>query len=525
MKVEPPMASPNEKLASSLELLKERQAEHGNVLRSSDLSRTHRDRLRKNGFLSDVIQGWLIVTRPQDKPHESAFWHTSFWDFCRRYWHDRFGDEWCLSSEQSLLLHAESIHIPRQVIVWSPKGSGNNTKLPFDTSLYDLKKELPPKSDIVSKDDLFLVSVEAALVNVPEAFYRTYSTEAQIVLSGLKNVGPLLAKLLDGGHISAAGRIAGALRRMNRESEADTILKKMRATDYNVRERDPFADAAQVTTFQIGASPLAARINSAWDTHRETIIEFFPAEPGLPTDADQYLAAVDEIYVNDAYHSLSIEGYVVTEGLIQQVREGSFDPLGNAEHKRDVDALAASGYWNAFQAVRASIAQMLSDTPPGQVARQDHDTWYEELFRPSVTVGILQAGALAGYRNHSVYLRGSRHTPPRVEAIADGMDALFERLEYEDSAAVRAVLGHWLLGYIHPYPDGNGRMARFLMNAMLASGGYPWTVIDVNHRAAYMSALETASVGGDIAPFSKLIKDRMLWSRSLMGRGERSHRI
>ncbi|WP_366635422.1 Fic family protein [Aquisalimonas sp.] len=41
---------------------------------------------------------------------------------------------------------------------------------------------------------------------------------------------------------------------------------------------------------------------------------------------------------------------------------------------------------------------------------------------------------------------------------------------------MRAVLGHWLFGSIHPYPDGNGRMGRFTMNAMLASGGYPWTV-------------------------------------------------
>jgi len=41
---------------------------------------------------------------------------------------------------------------------------------------------------------------------------------------------------------------------------------------------------------------------------------------------------------------------------------------------------------------------------------------------------------------------------------------------------VRAVLGHWLFGYIHPYPDGNGRMARFLMNVVLASGGYSWTI-------------------------------------------------
>lgn len=518
------MVSPNEKLATSLELLKEQQAEHGNVLRSSEFSRTHRERLKKNGFLTDVILGWLIVTRPQDKSHDSTFWYTSFWDFCRRYCHERYGVEWCFSSEQSLLLHAESTHIPKQVIVWTPKGSGNNTALPFDTSLYDLRKDLPSKSDIVTKDGLFVLSVEAALINVPEAFYRSYVMEAQIVLSSLKNIGPLLVKLLNGGHVLAAGRIAGALRRVGRDSEADTILKKMKAADYDVRERDPFADVARVMPLEIGGSPLAARINAAWDTHRDAIMEIFSDEPGMPADREAYLAVIDDIYVNDAYHSLSIEGYSVTEELIEQVRQGNFDPLGNAEHRRDVDALAASGYWQAFQSVRASIEKILTEESAGQVTRQDHDSWYEELFRPSVTAGILKAGALAGYRNHPVYLRGSRHTPPRVEAIADGMATLFERLEKENSAAVRAVLGHWLFGYIHPYPDGNGRMARFLMNAMFASGGYSWTVIDVDHRADYMSALESASVGGDIVPFARMIEDRMKWSGTVSAKSAEAGR-
>jgi Fic family protein len=40
----------------------------------------------------------------------------------------------------------------------------------------------------------------------------------------------------------------------------------------------------------------------------------------------------------------------------------------------------------------------------------------------------------------------------------------------------------------------NGRMARFLMNLMLAAGGYPWTVLPVEERNQYVAALETASV-------------------------------
>src|SRR4051812_7410308 len=65
------------------------------------------------------------------------------------------------------------------------------------------------------------------------------------------------------------------------------------------------------------------------------------------------------------------------------------------------------------------------------------------------------------------------------------MPALFDLIEQEPEPGVRAVLGHWLFGYIHPYPDGNGRMARFMMNAMLASGGYPWTVIRVEDRDVF----------------------------------------
>jgi Fic family protein len=71
---------------------------------------------------------------------------------------------------------------------------------------------------------------------------------------------------------------------------------------------------------------------------------------------------------------------------------------------------------------------------------------------------------------------------------------LFELLASEPHPAVRAVLGHFFFVFIHPYIDRNGRIVRFLMNTMLASGCYPWIVIPVEEREGYMHCLEMASV-------------------------------
>jgi hypothetical protein len=50
------------------------------------------------------------------------------------------------------------------------------------------------------------------------------------------------------------------------------------------------------------------------------------------------------------------------------------------------------------------------------------------------------------------------------------------------------------------------------MNVMLAAGGYPWTVIRVEDRDAYLAALELASVESDIRPFADFLAERVRWS-------------
>src|SRR5208283_4377106 len=108
---------------------------------------------------------------------------------------------------------------------------------------------------------------------------------------------------------------------------------------------------------------------------------------------------------------------------------------------------------------KTSIAKIITGTNAGALVRTAHRDWYRELFQPSVAAGLVPATALAGYRNDAVFLRTSRYVPPRWEAVRDAMPALFDLLESKPEPSVRAVLGHWLFGYVHPYPDGNGRMA------------------------------------------------------------------
>ena len=150
--------------------------------------------------------------------------------------------------------------------------------------------------------------------------------------------------------------------------------------------------------------------------------------------------------------------------------------------------MAARGYWQATQKVRASLLKILNGNNAGKTADKDHGDWYRELFAPSVAVNILKASDLAGYRNGQVFISGSKHMPVNKDVVRDIMPAFFELLENETEAfqAVRAVLGHFIFVYIHPYMDGNGRIGRFLMNVMLASGGYPWTVILYNAKHIWM---------------------------------------
>jgi hypothetical protein len=395
--------------------------------------------------------------------------------------------------------------VPRQLLVRSPKARNKITTLPHDTSLLETRAALPEAGQIEEKDGLRLFSVPAGLVSCRSGFFRQNATDARAVLAMVRNASDVLALLLKGGHTTVAGRLVGAFRNIGRDRIADDIVKAMQTADYVIREKDPFEDTINLIIPAREQSPYVNRIRLMWQQMREPILKQFPAAPGRPSDLAAYLKAVDDIYVTDAYHSLSIEGYRVSPELIERVRSGEWDPDENEDDRKHRNAIAARGYWQAYQLVRESVRKVLEGDNPGTVGDDDHGDWYREMLGTSVIAGLLRTADLAGYRNNQVYIRNSMHVPPRHEAVRDCMPAFFGLLREEPEPSVRVVLGHFVFVYIHPYMDGNGRMGRFLMNVMLAGGGYPWTVIPLEKRDDYMAALESASVKQDIAPFVMLL--------------------
>ncbi|MFC4233356.1 Fic family protein [Parasediminibacterium paludis] len=510
------MATPAEKLAAALDVLKQLQDKGIVAIKAAELSRTIRERLVDNGFIKEVYKGWYMAAPPNEAKGDSTSWYTSYWDFCAQHLEDKYGKEWCISPEQSLLIHGGNWTVPQQLIVKSPAATNFKTDLPFGTSLFHIKALLPAGAEMVESNGIRMLSLPSALIQASPNTFTQNPIDTRTALSMVRDASEILTPLLDGGQSVVAGRMAGAFRNIGQNRIADTILKTMERADFKVREIDPFDSKLPVPLSGRDHSPYANRIRLMWQQMRDTVIGNFPKAPGMPTDKASYMKQVDAVFVTDAYHSLSIEKYKVTPELIERVRNGTWNLADNEQDRKQRDAMAAKGYLEAFKAVEKSIERILEGGNAGDIVDADHEEWYREMFGPSVSAGLLKASDLAGYRSHQVYISQSKHVPLNKEAVRDAMPVLFEMIRQEPEASVRTVLGHFIFVFIHPYMDGNGRMGRFLMNAMLASGGYPWTVVPVEQRDAYMAALEAASVNQNIEPFTNFLG--LLVTESLKGK-------
>ncbi|MGQ3889668.1 Fic family protein [Legionella sp. CNM-1927-20] len=387
----------------------------------------------------------------------------------------------------------------------SPSGTNRNMELPHNTSMFQVRYKMPAPEHVEVKQELRLFALAPAVIYCSPKFFAQYPTEARATLSMFNNASDILHYLLDEGHSWIAGRLSGAFRNIGKAQIADDIKETMESAGYQIREEDPFTTDTPIDFSKSNKPPYRSRLEVMWYEMRQPIIDYFPKLKHKIISTEEYLETVEESYTNDAYHSLSIEGYQVSAELIEKVRSGQWNPDAFEDDRNQRNALAARGYWQAFQAVKKSLIKVLAGENPGTVIQKDHGSWYRELFQPSVVAGILKPTDLAGYRRNPVYIHQSKHIPARAQIVSELMEEFFQLVSQEKDSAVRIVLGHFFFVYIHPYSDGNGRTGRFLMNVMMAAGHYPWTIIPVDRRNEYMKALEQASIQQNVIPFCKFL--------------------
>ena len=114
------------------------------------------------------------------------------------------------------------------------------------------------------------------------------------------------------------------------------------------------------------------------------------------------------------------------------------------------------------------------------------------------------------YRKEKVIISGSKYPVPPPEKIEPLMNKFFQWVKAHEKKlhpVEFAAKAHKEFVFIHPFVDGNGRVARLLMNLCLLRQGYTMAIIPPVLRGDYIALLEKAHV--DDAEFVHFIAERV----------------
>ncbi len=113
------------------------------------------------------------------------------------------------------------------------------------------------------------------------------------------------------------------------------------------------------------------------------------------------------------------------------------------------------------------------------------------------------------YRNVDISVKGSNHTPPSHLKVYDRMEKYITFMQEgpKDNILEYISYCHLQLAKIHPFLDGNGRLARLVLNYELIKNGFAPVLITSDKREQYHNALEEFKVKKDILPFINFLVD------------------
>jgi predicted CoA-binding protein len=196
-----------------------------------------------------------------------------------------------------------------------------------------------------------------AIMKAPPSYYQNKPQNIEIALSMVESVSDITRVLIDTGSIAAAERISGAYLETGNSSASRAVINDMKLAGYTVKPVNPFAEFIPSIGTGGFRSPSSPRIIAMWNKFRSDVIELFPESSivikGIETDS--ILNSIREKVNEDAYHSLSIEGYRVTVELIARIRSGEWNPEADRYDNNQRNALAVKGYSLAYDEVLKSV--------------------------------------------------------------------------------------------------------------------------------------------------------------------------
>ncbi len=313
-------------------------------------------------------------------------------------------------------------------------------------------------------------AAQTTVHGVPQSEIETYldrllNTSGEEAVNALRDLGRRIAPTLDAPkEMEKLDRIVGAL----------------------LGTRDGVVAAPYLT---------ARRADPPYDADRLVLFEQLHTVLSQPMPRRPDPAPAGEAFRNaaflDAYFSNYIEG---TELEIGEAREIIFH--GRLAEQRPADSHDVIGTFEVVGSadfMHVSVRE-LSDAE-AFIARLEWSHRRIMAGRPEHTPGIFKEKANRAGRSQFVHPELVRGTMTQGFVVARSLHDAFSR-----AAALM-----FLVSEVHPFADGNGRVARAIMNAELVSGGLSRIIIPTVYREDYLGGLRVLTRRGDPEPFVKVL--------------------
>ena len=223
------------------------------------------------------------------------------------------------------------------------------------------------------------------------------------------------------------------------------------------------------------------------------------------------LAQVEQkLRLESNYNSNAIEGNTLTLG---ETRSLILNGL-TAHGKPLRDHLDIRGHDSAVQSIEAAVKdnQELNEV----FIRNLHRVLLKEPYKTKAETPdgqlIERTISLGEYKTIPNNVRTSTgetyfFTPPEQvkQAMSDLIDWYRAKEREDEHPIIIAATFHYRFVRIHPFDDGNGRMARLLMNMILIKHGYTVAMIRQDDRNEYLNRLERADKAEDLTDFINYI--------------------